>query len=259
MSSEDCDTAATPANETGEASAPAVPQPARRADRLASLIEVVVCSGFPTQLVVMLALAAVGVQPFTSGSQISLRYIAWLSFLDTALLLGLVLFFLRVRGDDPRALLFGARPAGPEVRVGLLWVPVAFLVVSGLSLAIAKAAPWLRNVPENPLASLLQRPFDIAVFALVAVVAGGVREEVQRAFILDRFERHLGGALLGLVLFSVVFGLGHFLQGWDATLLTAALGGLWGGLYLWRRSIVAPVVCHAAFNLAEVAYHAMTG
>jgi membrane protease YdiL (CAAX protease family) len=217
-----------------------------------------VCSGFPTQLVVMLALGSLGVQPFVSGAQLSLRYITWLSLVDTALLLALVLFFLRVRGDDPRGLFLGRRHIWPEVRLGVLWVPAAFLVVGALSLVVANLAPWLRNVPENPLASLLQRPFDIAVFAFVAVVAGGVREEVQRAFILDRFERHLGGALVGLLLFSLAFGLGHFLQGWDATLLTAALGGIWGGLYLWRRSIVAPVVCHALFNLAEVAYHAMT-
>jgi hypothetical protein len=27
-------------------------------------------------------------------------------------------------------------------------------------------------------------------------------------------------------------------------------------MYLARRSVVAPVVCHAAFNLAQVLYHA---
>jgi membrane protease YdiL (CAAX protease family) len=125
----------------------------------------------------------------------------------------------------------------------------------GLSLAISQLAPWLRTVPENPLASLLRNPRDAAVFAVVVVVAGGVREEIQRAFILDRFERHLGGALVGLGVFSLVFGLGHALQGWDAVLLTATLGVIWGALYLARRSVVAPIVCHAAFNLAQVLYH----
>jgi membrane protease YdiL (CAAX protease family) len=259
MSSTEGEAPSAPPTGSCDAGSPALLEPTRHADRLASLIEVVVCSGFPTQLVVMLALGALGLQPFVSGSQLSLRYLVWLSLADTVLLLSLVLFFLRVRGDNPRGLLLGARPAGPEAWIGLLWVPAVFLIVVGLSTVITKAAPWLRNVPENPLASLLQRPRDIVVFAIVAVVAGGVREEIQRAFILDRFERHLGGAVVGLVLFSVVFGLGHALQGWDATLLTAVLGAIWGALYLWRRSIVAPLVCHAAFNLAEVAYHAIAG
>lgn len=259
MSSTESEGASAPTLEPSDATSPAAAQPTSHADRLASLIEVVVCSGFPTQLIVMLALGALGLQPFVSGSRLSLRYLTWLSFADTALLLGLVLFFLRVRGDDPRGLFLGMRRAWPEVRLGLLCVPAVFLVVGALSAVIARVAPWLRNVPENPLASLLQRPGDIVVFAIVAVVAGGVREEIQRAFILDRFERHLGGALAGLVLFSLVFGLGHALQGWDAMLLTAVLGAIWGALYLWRRSIVAPLVCHAAFNLAEVAYHAVAG
>jgi len=259
MSPTDSEAQPPPVLEAGAAAPPTTPERTRQADRLASLIEVVLCSGFPTQLVVMLALGAFGLQPFVSASQLSLRYVTLLSLADTALLLGLVLFFLRVRGDDARGLFFGARRAWPEARLGLLWVPVVFLVVGVLSLLIARAAPWLRNVPENPLASLLQRPLDIAVFAVVAVIAGGVREEFQRAFILDRFERHLGGALVGLVLFSFVFGLGHALQGWDATLLTAALGAVWGALYLWRRSVIAPLVCHAVFNLAEVAYHAIAG
>jgi membrane protease YdiL (CAAX protease family) len=32
---------------------------------------------------------------------------------------------------------------------------------------------------------------------------------------------------------------------------------LWGLVYLWRRSILAPAVCHATFNLIEVAYHGL--
>jgi membrane protease YdiL (CAAX protease family) len=30
---------------------------------------------------------------------------------------------------------------------------------------------------------------------------------------------------------------------------------MWGATYLWRRSVVAPIVCHALFNLTEVAYY----
>ena len=56
------------------------------------------------------------------------------------------------------------------------------------------------------------------------MVAGGLREEVQRAFILHRFERHLGGAAIGLVVFSVAFGLGHLVQGRDAAVITGLLG-----------------------------------
>ena len=72
------------------------------------------------------------------------------------------------------------------------------LTFGALALAAAalrglqSVAPWLHNVEHNPLEELLRTPGDAAIFAVIVVIAGGVREEVQRAFILRRFERWLG-------------------------------------------------------------------
>jgi membrane protease YdiL (CAAX protease family) len=112
--------------------------------------------------------------------------------------------------------------------------------------------PSLHNVKENPLQDLIQSPAQAFVLAIVATISGGLREEIQRAFILHRFEQYLGGAHVGLILYSLVFGLGHSLQGWDAVLATTILGVFWGWTYISRRSIVAPVVSHSGFNAAEI-------
>ena len=79
-----------------------------------------------------------------------------------------------------------------------------------------------------------------------------MREELQRAFLLRRFEQHLGGAAVGVIVLSVAFGLGHVVQGWDAVITTGALGAFWAVLYLRRRSSIAPIVSHAGFNSLEV-------
>src|SRR5438093_7657624 len=79
-------------------------------------------------------------------------------------------------------------------------------------------------------------------FALVVLVAGGVREEIQRAFLLHRFEEWLGGGTVGVIVTSAAFGAGHALQGGDAVVATGLLGAFWGAVYLRRRSAVAPVV-----------------
>jgi membrane protease YdiL (CAAX protease family) len=97
------------------------------------------------------------------------------------------------------------------------------------------------------------------MFAVVAVIGGGVREEVQRAFILNRFERHLGGGWVGLGISSVVFGLGHIIQGYDVAVTTAVLGAFWGFVYLKRRSLAATVVSHSGFNAAEIFRYTLYG
>ena len=64
------------------------------------------------------------------------------------------------------------------------------------------------------------------------MIAGGVREEIQRGFVLRRFEQYLGGGAVGLVVFSALFGLGHLEQGRDVALATAILGAFWGAVFL---------------------------
>ena len=81
----------------------------------------------------------------------------------------------------------------------------------------------------------MRTPGDAAVFAVVVVVAGGVREEVQRAFLLRRFERWLGGATSGVVVASAAFGAGHSLQGADAMIATGAARRVLGRRLLRRR------------------------
>ena len=60
------------------------------------------------------------------------------------------------------------------------------------------------------------------------------------------------GASLSMALAWIVFGLGHYIQGWSGVIITGLLGTFWSVVYLLRRSVVAPLVSHAAFNLIEV-------
>jgi membrane protease YdiL (CAAX protease family) len=117
---------------------------------------------------------------------------------------------------------------------------------------ILRFAPQLHNVTDNPLEDMLRNRQDALIFAAVVMIAGGVREEIQRGFIVHRFGQYLGGAWWGIGIYSVIFGLGHVEQGIDAAIVTALLGVVWGLLYLVRRSIIAPMVSHAGFNLAQL-------
>ena len=239
----------------------AAPPPTLLGDRLVAMAEVTLCSGFPTQLGLILLLTVVGATPLSAGGQLSLSYVTVLSLADAALVLLLIWLLLWAHAERPVATLVGTRQAWREALLGVALVPAALLIVAVTFGIMLQVAPWLHNVPDNPLEALIRSPGGAVWFGVVAVVAGGLREEVQRAFILRRFEQHLGGGVTGLVVFSVVFGLGHVVQGWDAAVATGLLGAFWGIVYLTRRSVVAPIVCHAIFNLTEIliAYGRNTG
>lgn len=223
--------------------------------RPTALLEVLLCSGFPTQIAVIGVLQALGLVPQDAQGRLSIVFVMALSLVDALLVVGLVLLFLRAHREQAREVLAGRRPHGREVALGFLLIPGAFILALLVLGAILTVAPWLRNVPRNPFEDLLTSDVNRLLFAVVVIIAGGLREEVQRAFILHRFEQRLGGPLLGLTLFSLVFGLGHLSQGQDVAIATGTLGAFWGATYLWRRSIVAPAVSHAGFNVLEIVRH----
>jgi len=220
--------------------------------RLGAFVEVLLCSGFPTQLFLIAVLTGFGMPLRTAAGDLSPRFVFTISMLDTVFVIGLVLFFLKAHRESARQVLLGARPVLREAFLGVMLMPLIFLWVFLILALIITFAPQLHNVAKNPLEDMLKNRQDAIIFAFVVMIAGGVREELQRGFILHRFDQYLGGGLVGVVFFSAVFGLGHIDQGHDASIATALLGAVWGGLYLIRRSVVAPMVSHATFNLAQL-------
>lgn len=227
------------------------------AGRTVAACEVLLCSGFPTQLGLMLLLGVVGYHGGDDG--LTLGYVVALSLADTVLLVGLILVFLRAHGEGVRPIFLGGRRTRDEAVAGLPLVLVA-LGIALITLAVLQAiAPWLHTVERNPLQELVTTPREAALFAVVVVVAGGIREELQRAFLLRRFEAHLGGSTLGVVVGSAAFGAGHLLQGADAAIATGLLGAFWAVTYLRRGSVAAPIVSHSGFNLLQLAQFMLIG
>lgn len=231
---------------------PPPPLPPPPLSPLRAVGEVVLCSSYPTQILAATGLALAGVRAEVSGG-FNPTFVVAMALIDAVLVLGLIVWLLRRRGESVSALLLGAAPIAREAAVGLgLVLPVTFGVALVVTL-VRVLAPSLHNLPENPLTALMTDPARVVVFALVVVLAGGVREEVQRAFQLHRLAPGVLPRWPALVVTSVAFGFGHTVQGYDVAVATGLLGALWGALFLVRGSIVAPAVCHALFNLGQVA------
>jgi membrane protease YdiL (CAAX protease family) len=223
-----------------------------------AVLEVIICSDYPTQIALGATFAGLGFGPEAPG-QLNITFVVLVSLADTVLLLALIAMFMSVHKERPRELLLGNRPVGAEARAGVPLALIALVLGVALMNLIREFAPWSQDVAENPLIGLMQSPRDILLFGVVVVIAGGVREEIQRAFLLRRFERWLGGGALGVIITSLSFGAGHLQQGRDPALPTAISGAMWGVVYLRRRSVVAPVVSHSGFNLLQLGQYLTFG
>jgi membrane protease YdiL (CAAX protease family) len=247
-----CPAAADPgiaAEASLDAADPARP---RQGSPAVAVFEVVAASGFPTQLALGGLLMAAGLKPFGADGQLSMTYLSVLMPADMVLLLAFVAWRIRAGSERVSDVLFGQGRWARESWLGVGLVPVIFGGVVIVMLALRTAWPALHNVDANPFEALIRSRLDALVLGVLVVVTGGFKEEVQRAFVLHRFDQRLGGARLGLVLYSLVFGTGHIIQGYDVAIVTALLGLAWGTIFLWRRSLVAPSISHAGFNAAQI-------
>jgi len=233
---------------------PSSPQPSAITHRIVAFLEVLICSDYPTQAALQVTFRALGYGPYVAPGQLRVAFVVGVSLLDAVLLIGLVFLFLRAHGERPRDVIVGNVNVAAEISAGILLTLVTFAIAGGVLLAIQYLAPSLHTVPNNPLQGLLNSPRNAWTFAIVVIIAGGVREEIQRAFLLHRFEQWLGGGSVGIIVTSVAFGAGHLqLQGADAAIAIGLIGAFWGVVYLKRRSAIAPIVSHSAFDLLQIA------
>jgi len=88
---------------------------------------------------------------------------------------------------------------------------------------------------------------NLLVWLPIGIFGGGVIEELERVFVITRFEQWLGrkGLVIGVVITSLMFGAGHLYQGLGAALSTAVSGLVFALVFLRRRSAVEAMAAHA--------------
>jgi membrane protease YdiL (CAAX protease family) len=185
-----------------------------------------------------------------------------------------ILLFLRLRGESLRNIGWIWNNVSWEVLLGIGCVPLLFGSTFLVGIFFSLFLPEYVST-SNPLLELIESYGDLLLFLISSIYVGGIKEEIQRAFVLDRFERYLGaillmpfsrisgrsvseqagrrvGIILGLILWSLFFAFGHALQGIDNAVGAGILGVCFGLLYIWRRNLVAPMVAHALFDVATL-------
>jgi membrane protease YdiL (CAAX protease family) len=147
----------------------------------------------------------------------------------------------------------------------ILLVPPVLVLVLAFGEGIQSAyiyLGWAIPQPAKPVGNFVNAVKEMGLGGAVAVVliAGMLPALGEEVFFRGFIGRGLvarWGPVLGVLLTSLLFGAIHF---HPITSLTAVLGGLTGHLlYLWSRSLLAPMIRHVLHNSTALLLATLAG
>jgi membrane protease YdiL (CAAX protease family) len=227
-------------------------------DRVQAVFEIILISGLISSFLAYLPFSTL---PGWSAGVLfnNAKYVSLYLLLESGITLSLIAMILKARGESLYTLGLFLDRWKPNMVIGLIVVPFLFLINGAVTLLFRVYLPRYYT-ERNPLTESIHSPQQLLLFIVSALIAGGVKEEVQRAFILNRFRRYLGGAGVGLILWSLAFGAGHYVQGAQGITVAALYGFIFGVIYLASGNLIAPMVAHGVYDtLALLGYWFTSG
>jgi uncharacterized protein len=161
---------------------------------------------------------------------------------DLALVI-LILFFVWRNGEPVISIGWTFSRIWSEILVGIgLFIP--FFFITGFVENGLKAIGF--TVPSKPLPSFLAAKGLVELLlALVLVVIVAIAEEtIFRGYLLLRFRTILPNLSLSAFISAIIFSLGHGYEGSAGVITVGFMGLAFAFIYLWRQSLVAPIVMH---------------
>lgn len=181
---------------------------------------------------------------FLTGPQGDVRFtsMAIASILNDLALLSLVLYFTWRNQESVRQLGWNFDHLRRDVGLGLiLFAPVFF---GGNALASLLHEAGLSAPAKPPSFLAVSGATQLALGVLIVTVVALVEETVFRGYLMLRFKTVTGRTSAAVILSSLVFSLGHGYEGMAGAISVFVLGAVFALVYVWRKSVVAPIVMH---------------
>jgi membrane protease YdiL (CAAX protease family) len=158
-------------------------------------------------------------------------------------LVSLVFYFIWRNGEPLQALGWKLNHRVKDLFIGLgLFLPMLF----GTNLLdnLLRQAGFSAPATPTPAFFAVKGAEEIVLAFLMVVVVALVEETIFRGYLLLRFQGLGLAPFRAALLSAVIFALGHGYEGTAGVITVGFMGLVFALVYLWRGSLVAPMVMH---------------
>ena len=182
---------------------------------------------------------------FAAGSSMKENFLLGVSgvTLSDLALVTLVCFFLWHNGEKFSKIGWVSKGYVTEIIIGIL---LYFPMIYGLSFV----EQWLQGAglsfPKGHVPSFLEPTglFQQIAATLMIIVVAVSEETIFRGYLILRFKSITNSLPATVIIASIIFSIGHGYEGVGGVVIVGIMGAIFAIVYLWRKSLVAPIVMH---------------
>jgi len=157
-------------------------------------------------------------------------------------LVSLVFYFIWRNGEPLRDLGWTFKNGWRDVFLGLvLFMPFTY-VARILDTALRHAGLSPPTIQAAALSA--HGPGEVALGVVLVVIVALAEETIFRGYLILRFQGAHLGPVAAAVLSTLIFSLGHGYEGTAGVVTVIYMGLTFAFIYLWRGSLVAPIIMH---------------
>ena len=127
----------------------------------------------------------------------------------------------------------------------IIGMGVLELALKKLGLHIKPISSSFYSLPDHGWQTLFSAGVAVAIIVTV-------EELIFRGYLLRRFSAVFKSLSIAFILSLVIFAFGHGYEGWGGVITVGAGGAVFTLVYLWRRSLIAPIVMHFLLDFLAI-------
>ncbi len=180
----------------------------------------------------------------------------YVALLSQGILASLIIGFILFKNRQPISSLgLHVKDLASEIAIAIiafLGILTAIWIISIIAMFVLDSAQ-IKTINRNNI-QIANMFVDMPIWAvpLFCIFVGYYEELVFRGFFITRLRCVLRNDLLAVIVSSAVFASAHFYEGIFKMMMIFGLACLLGGIFVVRRSLIAPMIVHTLFNFTFI-------